>query len=146
MWELDPNSSSHTPKDSPIWGSLTKRLYSFHNGIYNNLHILFLQGFLFTYDTFTSFNPTNNMKLLNANYESTTPISTPYILEGKEWMNSQPYSFTSIPQVSNQSSSAAYNFSSSTDRFYIIWSLRFGQVYIFDLPLLQTQNIYLNYS
>jgi len=31
------------------------------------------------------------------------------------------------------------------DRFYIIWSLGFGQVYIFDLPLLLTQNSYLNY-
>jgi hypothetical protein len=37
-------------------------------------------------------------------------------------------------------------FHPSMDRFYIIWSLRFGQVYILDLPLLLTQNGYLNYS
>jgi len=32
------------------------------------------------------------------------------------------------------------------DRFYIIENLGFDQVYILDLPLLLTQNIYLNYS
>jgi hypothetical protein len=32
------------------------------------------------------------------------------------------------------------------DRFYIIWNLGFGQVHILNLPLLQTQNSYLNYS
>jgi hypothetical protein len=60
----------------------------------------------------TSLDPTNNMKLLNANYELKTPISTLYILEGKKWMNDQPHSSTSIPHVSNQSSSVTYNFSS----------------------------------
>ncbi len=83
-----------------------------HNGIYNNLHILFLQGFFFTYDTSTILDPINNMKLLNANYEPKAPISTPYIFEGKKWMNNQPHSSTSIPYVSNQSSCATYNFSS----------------------------------
>jgi hypothetical protein len=52
------------------------------------------------------------MKLLNANYESKAPISALYIREGKKWMNSQPHLSTSIPHVSNQSSSATYNFSS----------------------------------
>jgi hypothetical protein len=37
-------------------------------------------------------------------------------------------------------------FHSSMDRSYIIWNLIFDQVYIFDLPLLLTQNSYLNYS
>jgi len=32
------------------------------------------------------------------------------------------------------------------NKSYIIWNLKFGQVYIFDLPLLLTQNNYLNYS
>jgi hypothetical protein len=67
------------------------------------MHILFLQGFLFTYNASTSLDPTYNMKLLNANYESKAPISTPYIFEGKKWMNSQPHSSTFIPHVSNQS-------------------------------------------
>jgi len=52
------------------------------------------------------------MKLLNGNYESKDPICTPYILEGNKWMNNQPHSSTSTPHVSNQSSSATYNFSS----------------------------------
>jgi len=30
--------------------------------------------------------------------------------------------------------------------FYIIWSLGFDQVHIFDIPLLQIWNSYLNYS
>jgi hypothetical protein len=34
----------------------------------------------------------------------------------------------------------------SMTRFYIIWSLEFGQVYILDLPLLQIWNSFLNYS
>jgi len=55
---------------------------------------------------------TNNTKLLNTNYEPKSPMSTPYIFEGKKWMNSQSYSSTSIPHVSNQSSNATYNFSS----------------------------------
>jgi hypothetical protein len=131
-------SSSHALKDFPLWRSFTKRLLSFHNGIHNNLHILFLQGFLFTYNVSTSLDLTNNMQLLNANYKSKAPISTPYILERKTWMNTQPHSFTSIPHVSNQSWSATYNFSSFMDRFYIIWTLGFGQVYILDLPLLLT--------
>jgi hypothetical protein len=37
-------------------------------------------------------------------------------------------------------------FHPSMDRFYIIWSLRFDQLYILDLPLLLTQHNYLNYS
>jgi hypothetical protein len=32
------------------------------------------------------------------------------------------------------------------DKFYIIENLGFGQVYILELPLLLTQNSYLNYS
>jgi hypothetical protein len=36
---------------------------------------------MFTCDICTSFDLTNNMKLLNANYEPKAPISAPYILE-----------------------------------------------------------------
>jgi hypothetical protein len=35
-------------------------------------------------------------------------------------------------------------FHPSMNRFNIIWSLGFGQVHILDLPLLLTQNNYLN--
>ncbi len=86
------------------------------------------------------------MKLLNADYELKAPISTPYILEKNKWMNNQSHSSTSILHLSNQSSNATYNFHPFMDGFYIIWSLGFGQVYILDLPLLLTQNKYLNYS
>jgi hypothetical protein len=54
----------------------------------------------------------NNTKLLNANYEPKAPISTLYIFKGKKGINNQPHSSTSIPHVSNQSSSATYNSSS----------------------------------
>jgi hypothetical protein len=50
------------------------------------------------------------MKLLNANYEPKVPISTPYIVEGKKWMNSQPHSSMSILHVLNQLSHATDNF------------------------------------
>jgi hypothetical protein len=49
------------------------------------------------------------------------------------------------PFMSNQSAHIIYNFHPST-KSYIIWSLKFGQVYIFNLPILLTQNGYLNYS
>jgi hypothetical protein len=52
------------------------------------------------------------MKLLNANYEPKASIPTPYIFEGKKRMNNQPHSSTFIPNVSNQSPSVIYNFSS----------------------------------
>ncbi len=40
--------------------------------------------FLFTYDISTSLDPTNNMKLSNANYEPKASISIRYILERKK--------------------------------------------------------------
>jgi hypothetical protein len=80
------------------------------------------------------------MKLLNANYEPKAPISTLYILQGKKWINNQPHSFTSIPMYQTNHQGPLITFYRSIDRFYIIWSLGFGQVYILDLPLLQTQN------
>jgi len=75
----------HSPKDYKVFTILFTV----------NLHILFLQGFLFlfTYDSSISSNPTNNMKLLNANYESKFLISTLNIFEGKKWMNNRPHSF-----------------------------------------------------
>jgi hypothetical protein len=76
--------------------------------MHNNLDILFFQNFIFTYDTFTNLDD----KLLNATYEPKVSIFTPYVFEGKKWMNSQPHSFTSISHVSNQSSRVTYNFSS----------------------------------
>jgi hypothetical protein len=57
--------------------------------VFTIIHILFFQGFLFIYDTYISLDPTNNMKLLNANYEPPkASIFIPYIFEGKKWMNS----------------------------------------------------------
>jgi hypothetical protein len=139
------NSLSHVSKDSPWWGSLTKRLQSFHSDIHNHLHILFLQGFLFTYDAFTSLDPTNNMKLLNANYEPKAPISTPYIFEKKkEWIVNHIHLHLFPMYQTNHRVSITFH--PSMDKFYIIENLGFGQVYILELPLLLTQNSYLNYS
>ncbi len=105
-------NSSHVPKDFPLWGSLTRgykvftmvftiiSTFYFFKASYS--HMILLQVLI----------TTSNMKLLNANYEPKAPISTPYILEGKKWMNSQPRSCTSIPCVLNQSSRVNYNLSS----------------------------------
>jgi len=78
------------------------------------------------------------MKLLNANYELKAPISTPYIFEGKKWMNNQPHSFTSIPYYQINHHVPLITFHPSMNRFYIIWSPQFCQVYMLDLPFLQT--------
>jgi hypothetical protein len=77
-------SSSHGSKDSPLWGSLIKD-YKIYTIIFTIISTFFFsKGFIFTYDIFISLDPTNNMKLLNANYEPKAPISTPYILERKK--------------------------------------------------------------
>jgi len=143
---ITPQGSwSHTSTHSFI--RIThQRLQSFHNDIHNKFHILFFQGFLFTYDNFTSLDLTNKMKLLNANYEPKVSMSTSYILEGKKWMNTQPHSSTSISMYQTNHQVPLINFHLSMDPFSIIWNLGFGQVYILDFTLLLTQNSYLNYS
>jgi len=53
-------------------------------------------------------------------------------------MNNQPHSFTSIPYYQINQHVSFITFHPFMNTFYIIWSLEFGQVYILDLPLLQT--------
>jgi len=67
-------TSSHMPKDSLLWGSLNKDYK-----VYTMVFTIFIQGFLFTHDISISFDPTNNMKLLNANYEPQKLQSLPLI-------------------------------------------------------------------
>jgi hypothetical protein len=123
-------SSSHMPKYSFLWGSFTKRLYSLNNGIHNNFQILFFQNFLFTYDTSTSLDSSNNMKLLNANYEPKAPIFTLYILKEKnEWIVNHIHSHL-FPMHQTNHHISLITFHPSMDKFYVIWSLRFGRVYI----------------
>jgi len=74
------------------------------------------------------------MKLLNANYKAKAPIFIPYVLEEKKWMNNEPHSSTSIPMHQTNLHVSLIIFHPSTDRFYIIWNLRYGQVYILDFP------------
>jgi hypothetical protein len=95
-------------------GITRQKLQSLHNGI-TIVFTFFFQGFIFTYDTFTSFNSTNNMKLLNANYECKRSNLSPLYTFKNERMNSYPHSFTFIPHVSNQTSSATYIF------FILLW-------------------------
>jgi hypothetical protein len=84
------------------------------------------------------------MKLLNANYAPKVPISTLYILETKKWMNHIRLHLFPMYQTNHQVPLIIFH--PSMDRFYIIENLRFDQVYVLDLPLLLTQNNYLNYS
>jgi hypothetical protein len=72
-----------------LWAVQRIKTYS---DLFSNFFPMIL-GFSFTYDISTSFDQTNNMKLLNAK----ATISTFYIFEGKKWMNSQPHLSTSIP-------------------------------------------------
>jgi hypothetical protein len=135
-------SSSHAPKDSPLWGSLTKDYK-----VYTMVFTIFLQGFLFTYDTSTSFDPTNNMKLLNANYEPQKIQSLPliYLKERSGWIiNHIHLHLFPMYQINHQM--PLITFHPFMDRFYIVGNLGFGPVYILDLPLLLIWNNYLNDS
>lgn len=86
-WELHHMSSLDVPKYSPLWGSFTKyytiftMVFTIISTFYffktSYLYIIFLQVLISICNT----------KLLNANYELETPITTPYILERKKWMN-----------------------------------------------------------
>ncbi len=77
---------------------------------------------------------------------SKVPISTPYIFEGKKWMNSYHIHLHLFPMYQTNHQMPLIIFHHFMDRFYIIESLGFSLVYIFDLPLLLTHNTYLNYS
>jgi hypothetical protein len=81
------------------------------------------------------------MQIINLKLQSLPHI---YLKEKSAWKLS--HSFTSIPHVASQLSRATTTFHPSMDRFYIIWGLKFSQIYIPELPLLLTQNSYLNYS
>jgi hypothetical protein len=85
------------------------------------------------------------MKLLNANYESKAPISTPYIFEGKKWIIVNHIHLHLFPMYQTNHEVPLITFHPSMDRFYIIRSLGFSQVYILDLPSLLIRNSYLNY-
>jgi len=62
-------------------------------------------------------------------------------------MNNQPHSSTSnSPCITLIVKMPVITFHPSMDKFYIIWNLQLGLVYILNLPLLLTQNSYLNYS
>ncbi len=128
-------------------GITCQKIISFHIGIHNHLHILFLQGFLFTYDTSTSFDPTNNMKLLNTNYKPKSSNLYPLYT----WRKKRDEYLTTFihvhlfPMYQTNHQVPLITFHPSMDRFFIIGNLRFGQVYILDLLLLLTWNSYLNY-
>jgi hypothetical protein len=138
-------NSSHAPKDYSLWGSITKDYIVLHNGIHNNLQILFLQRFLFTYDTSTSLDPINKMKL-NANYAQKLQfLPLTYLKERCGWIVNHIHLHL-FPMYQTNHQMPSIIFHPPMDRFYIIGNLRFDQVYIFDLPLLPIRNSYLNYS
>jgi len=92
----------------------------------------------------------NNIKLFISKYELKTIINTHYIYlkEQSEWIINyiHLYSFPIYyPCKSSQTSHDISNFfHHSIDRTFIIWSLKFDQLYILHLQLLLTQNNYLN--
>jgi hypothetical protein len=73
-------------------------------------------------------------------------IFIPFILEGKNALIVKHIHLHLFPMYQTNHRMPLITFHPSMDRFHIIWSLGFGQVYILDLPLLLTRNSYLNYS
>jgi hypothetical protein len=65
-------SSSHVPKDFLLWGSFTKdyKVYTMVFTIISTLFYLFKDSICF----YKSFDPTNNMKLLNVNYPKSSNL------------------------------------------------------------------------
>jgi hypothetical protein len=63
-----------------------------------------------------------------------------YLKERNEWIVKHIHLHL-IPMYQTNHRMPLITFHASMDRFYIIWSLRFGlQIYILDLPLLLTEN------
>jgi hypothetical protein len=92
---------------------------------------------------------TNNTKLLNANYEFKAAMIMFYILKRMKWMGLITFIYNYSPfiillcQTNHHISLTTFH---PFTKSYIIWSLKFGLAYIVNLPLLLTQNNYLNYS
>ncbi len=68
----------HSPKTIKFPQMIFTIIYTFYLFKASYSYMIFLQ----------ILRTTNNTKLLNANYEFKVPIITPYVLEGKKWMNS----------------------------------------------------------
>jgi hypothetical protein len=105
-------NSSHMFKKFPLWGSFSKD-YNVYTIVFTIIstfyffkdsysHLIFLQV-LIQLTTWSYWMQIMSPKAL---------IFTPCILGRKKWMNNWPHSSTYIPHVSNQSSSATYNFPS----------------------------------
>ncbi len=133
--------SSHAPKDFPLWGLLTKdykvytMVFTKISTFYFNSHMLLLQV-LIQLTTWSYW-----MQIMS----SKVPISTLiYLKEKNGWIVNHIHLHL-FPMYQTDHQVPLINFHHYMDRFYIIESLGFSLVYIFDLPLLLTQNTYLNY-
>jgi hypothetical protein len=145
MWKLHPKGVHHMRLKIILYGDQSPKTIKFTQWYHNNLHILFLQRFLFTYDTSTSLDPTNKMKL-NANYPQNLQfLPLIYLKERSGWIVNHIHLHL-FPMYQTNHHVPLIILHPPMDRFYIIGNLGFDQVYIFDLPLLLIRNSYLNYS
>jgi hypothetical protein len=129
-------SRDHSQKNYTIFTMVFTIIFRFYFFKTSYLYIIFLHVLI----------STSNIKLLNANYEPKTLITTPCILKERSgWMvNHIPLHTFPMYQTNHHVSLIIFHL--SMNRFSIIDSFKFDQVYIFDTPLLLTRNSYLNYS
>jgi hypothetical protein len=146
MWELHLKGASHAPKDSPLWGSLIKN-YKIYKMIFTIIstfyffkdsypHMILLQVLI----QLTTWN--YRMQSVLQKFQSLPLI---YFKEKNGWIVNHIHLHL-FPTYQTIHQMPLMIFHPPTDRFYIIENVGFDQVYILDLPLLLTQNSYINYS
>jgi hypothetical protein len=147
MWELHPKGVYHTclkiflygdhlPKDYKVSTMVFKIISTFYFFKASYSHMMFLQV-LVQLITWNYWMQIMNQKLLYLPFI--------YLKERSGWIVNHIHLHL-FPMYQTNHQVPFITFHPSMDRFYIIWSLGFGQVYILDLPLLLTWNNYLNYS
>ncbi len=147
MWKLHPKGIHHThlkiflygdhsPKDYKVFTMVFTIISTFYFFKASYSHFMLLQVLI----QLTTWN--YSIQIMSQKLQSLPLI---YLKEKNGWIiNHIHLHLFPIYQTNHQVPFIIFH--PSMNMFNIIWSLRFGQVHILDLPLLQLWNSYLNYS
>jgi hypothetical protein len=124
----------HSPKDYKVFTVIFTIISTFYFFKASYSHTMLLQVLI----QLTTWNYW--MQIMTQKLQSLPLI---YLKKKKEWIVNHILHLFPMYQTNHQ---VSITFNPSMDKFYIIENLRFGQVYILDLPLLLTRNNYLSYS
>jgi hypothetical protein len=147
MWELHPKRvhcrhlkillyGDHSPKDYKVFTMVFTIILTFYffKAFYSHMILLQVLIQLRTWNYW--------MQIISQKFQSLYLI---YLKERSRWTVNHIHLHLFLMYQTNHQMSFI-TFHPSIDKFYISWSLRFYQIHMLDLSLLQTQNNYLNYS